>query len=88
MTDDLFAKLRKFIYQGGNAREALNRAEEEVAYWKDLAANYLHRIKNLELENTGLYGKLAEKDRALEYKEGELLDLRLEIADLRNKVAA
>ena len=33
MTDDLFAKLRKFIYQGGNAREALE-------HWPDAVCDY------------------------------------------------
>ena len=37
----------------------------------------------MQLENTGLYGKLVEKDRALAYKENELHSVRLEIAEFR-----
>ena len=83
MSDDLFEKLLMFVRDGGSTRAALDRAREEVDYWRDLAENYLHRIKSVQLENTGLYGKLVEKDRALAYKEDELHSVRLEIAEFR-----
>ena len=83
MNDDPFDRLIRFVRDGGSTRAALDRAREEVDYWRDLAENYLHRIKSVQLENTGLYGKLVEKDRALAYKEDELHSVRLEIAEFR-----
>ena len=83
MNDDPFDRLIRFVRDGGSTRAALDRAREEVDYWRDLAENYLHRIKSVQLENTGLYGKLVEKDRALAYKENELHSVRLEIAEFR-----
>ena len=86
MTDDLFAKLRKFIYQGGNAREALNRAEEEVAYWKNLAANSAPD-KTSSLRTPAYPGSSPRKTRARSARES-CSTFGFEIADLRNKVAA
>ena len=39
MNDDRFHRSIRFVRDGGSTRAALDRAREEVDYWRDLAEN-------------------------------------------------